>query len=229
MALTTINIILEDFWLLATFEMLTGKIWIVCVSLVLDFHAENGPGPHHRSGGGGHSDTFMPGLLPHQEELWERCRDDLQVPQRVSWPLADFVTFLSLSLRYQQLVSDPYYLFLLFQRVPPAQGGQESGPPQGAEGQRQRLGVSGAQEDGAVWFGLSPQWTDLRGEETGGGGLLQWGPVSAHLHLHPGCRGQPPCSQVSHWWSELLECTYWCYLATHLGNPARGDPPPTWF
>lgn len=88
--------------------------------------------------------------------------------------------------------------FLLFQRVPPAQAGRESCPHQRADGQRQWLCVPRAQEDGAVRFGLSPQRTDLRGEETGGGGLLQWGPLSAGLHLHTGCWDQPPCSQVSH-------------------------------
>ncbi len=86
----------------------------------------------------------------------------------------------------------------LLQGVPPAQGGGEGRPPQRAEGQRERLGVSGAQEDCAVWFGLSPQRTDHRGEETGGGGVLQRGPLSAHLHLHPGCRDQPTSPQVSH-------------------------------
>lgn len=101
-----------------------------------------------------------------------------------------------------RLILDP---FLLFQRVPPAQAGRESGPHQRADGQRQRLCVSRAQEDGAIRFGLSPQRTDLRGEETGGGGLLQWGPLSADLHLHSSCRDQPPCSQVSHRVTEEVE------------------------
>lgn len=90
-----------------------------------------------------------------------------------------------------------FFPFPLYQRVSKAPGGQESRPPQGANGKRQRLRVSSTQEDSAVRFGLSPQWTDLRGEETGGGGLLQWSPLSAHLHLHPSGRGQPPSSQVS--------------------------------
>lgn len=101
-----------------------------------------------------------------------------------------------------RLILDP---FLLFQRVPPAQAGRESGPHQRTDGQWQRLCVSRAQEDGAIRFGLSPQRTDLRGEETGGGGLLQWGPLSADLHLHPGCRDQPPCSQVSQRVTEEVE------------------------
>lgn len=85
----------------------------------------------------------------------------------------------------------------LFQGLPAAPGGGEGRPPQRAEGQREGLGVSGAQEDRAVRFGLPPQRTDLRGEETGGGGLLQRGPLSPGLHLHPGCRDQPTCPQVS--------------------------------
>lgn len=62
------------------------------VSLVFKFNAENRPGSHHRSGYWGHSNTFMSGLLPHQEELWERCGDDLQVSKRVSQTLGDVFT-----------------------------------------------------------------------------------------------------------------------------------------
>lgn len=62
------------------------------VSLVFKFNAENRPGSHHCSGDWGHSDTLMSGLLPYQEELWERCGDDLQVSKRVSQTLGDVLT-----------------------------------------------------------------------------------------------------------------------------------------
>lgn len=173
--------------------MLTTKCLIFATS-VLECNAENRPGPHHRSGNWSHSNTFMSGLLPHQEELWERCRNDLQISERVSQPVG-WRLWLCFSALWQFLLIWCW----LFQGVPPAQEGRESRSPQRPEGQRERISVSGTQEDGAVWFGLSPQWTDLWREETGGGGLLQWGPLSPHMHLHPGCRDQPTCPQVSHW------------------------------
>lgn len=133
------------------------------------------------------------------QTLWRFCLSPPSIINNIFWILTLFS------------------LFLLCQGVYKAPRGQESGPPQGANGQRQRLRVSGAQEDGAVRFGLSPQWADLRGEETGGGGLLQWGPLSAHLHLHPSGRCQPPSSQVSHSLHEVLECISSCHLATQPG------------
>lgn len=59
---------------------------LIFVTSVLECNAENRPGSHHRSGDWSHSNTFMSGLLPHQEELWERCRDDLQISEGVSRP-----------------------------------------------------------------------------------------------------------------------------------------------
>ena len=56
---------------------------LLFVPSVLELDAEVGPGSHHRSGDWSHSDTFVSGVLPHQEELRERGRNDLQMPERV--------------------------------------------------------------------------------------------------------------------------------------------------
>lgn len=53
---------------------------------VLKFNAENWSWPHYCLGDWSHSKKLVSGFLPHQEELWERCRHDLQIPERVSQP-----------------------------------------------------------------------------------------------------------------------------------------------
>lgn len=88
------------------------------------------------------------------------------------------------------LYCDQFWLlrFRLFQGIPQAQGGRKIPPPQRPKGERERLHVSRAQEDDTIRPGLSSQRADLGGEEAGGGGLLWWGPLSPHMHLHLGCR-----------------------------------------
>lgn len=78
--------------------------------------------------------------------------------------------------------------FRLFQGIPQTQGGRKIPPPQRPKGERERLHVSSAQEDDTIRPGLSSQRADLWGEEAGGVGLLWWGPLSPHMHLHLGCR-----------------------------------------
>ena len=53
---------------------------------VLKFNAENWSWPHYCFGDWSNSKKLVFGVLPHQEELWERCRHDLQIPERVSQP-----------------------------------------------------------------------------------------------------------------------------------------------
>lgn len=84
-----------------------------------------------------------------------------------------------------------------FQGLLAAPRGGEGRPPQGAAGQREWLIVPGVKGHCAVRRGVPPQRADIRGEKTGGGSLLQRGPLPPHLHLHPSCRDQPTCSQVS--------------------------------
>lgn len=103
----------------------------------------------------------MSDLLPHQEELWERGSYDLQIPEGVS----KLCVLILAAPTCSDFLSPPS------QQLPAAPPGQEGRPPAGAEGQRERLGVSGAQEDRTVRRGLPPQRADLRGEEASRGGL----------------------------------------------------------
>lgn len=61
-------------------------IFLIFGPSVLKFNAETWSWPHYCFGDWSHSSTLMPGVLPHQEELWECCRDDLQIPERVRQP-----------------------------------------------------------------------------------------------------------------------------------------------
>lgn len=86
--------------------------------------------------------------------------------------------------------------FYLSQGVPGAQGEGEGGSAAGAAVQRERLGVSRAEEGHPLRPGLPPRRADQRGAEAGGGGLLQRRALPAGLHLHPGRRDQPARPQV---------------------------------
>lgn len=136
---------------------------------VLEFNAENWSGPHYCFGDWSHSKTLVSGVLPHQEELWERCRHDLQIPERVSQPAVRCAVCVCVFLCCHLFW---LLLFSLYQGFPQAKKGGESPPPQRPKGERERLHVSRAQEDDPIRSGLSSQWADLGGEEAGGGGLL---------------------------------------------------------
>lgn len=77
------------FWVEAETLVITQKMRLLIISgpPVLEYDAENRSRPHYCSSDWGHPNSLVSGVLPHQEQLWERCRHDLQIPERVSQPV----------------------------------------------------------------------------------------------------------------------------------------------